>query len=192
MRPFALPVDAYARCLGYARAGLDGADWYVDTTAAIRSAASRYDVSAEVLADVLSITSPRVTVKRSVTLTAQYLRDGSTAGVMRSVRVVLERYESADRSRSAIRGPKTAAFAANLSGDYRPVVLDTHMAYALGVEQKFFAGRRYEAAADVVRAVAAELGLTPAAAQAAIWVGVVRERYPYAGERAAQSLAAYL
>jgi len=155
-------------------AGVDGRNWYAAAREDIRVIAERFDETPSHVASVLAVTSPRISVRVNARMTLRYLNNGDRTGMTRSVRASLEHYED----HGEIRGPKTEAFAANLSGDESRVVLDIWMCRALGIEQAALVRPAvYAAAAERVRRVAVRLGWTPAQTQAAIWTAAYRRHY---------------
>lgn len=74
-----------------------------------------------------------------------------------------------------IERPKATSFSQNLYGNLEPVTVDTHnLRSVLGGDVPVERGVRkneYGALEDINRAVADKLGIKPAAAQSAIWVG---------------------
>lgn len=154
--------------------GQDGIDWYARARVDIARVSGVFGLEPSHFAAVLSVLSPRVNVRRNAQLALRYCQRGSLDGVTSSVRAALAHYEATGE----IRGPKTRAFAANLSGDETPVVLDVWMCRALGIEQRALKRKAvYRKGADRVRRVAVALGWTPAQTQAAIWTASYRRHY---------------
>lgn len=153
---------------GYAHRG-----WYLQAHQQVRHLAGLLGVSTVRCADLLSLFSPRVAVKRSINFTVHYLTTNGEfrQDVTRSVRAAVAYYEQT----GIIRGPKTSAFASAIMQDESAVVLDTWMAQAMRVDQREFVRQRYEYHADVVRRVSVRLGIPAARTQAAIWSGIVME-----------------
>jgi len=172
MAKFVMPVLPSIETLAaLAREGEDGRFWYRSGRAEIARAAEILAVSAGRLADLLSVFSPRVQVRRSIQMTVWYLEHGTTVGVMKGVRAALAHYEATGE----IRGPKTGPFALALRGDDTAIVLDVWMARAFGIKHSRITGKRIgEACKCAIREVAARLGWTPAEVQAAIWTATVR------------------
>lgn len=154
----------------------DGEGWYDAAHETIKAYAAAAGTTVARVADVLALTSPRQTVTRNVQLASQYLETRSTAGMLPSVIRALEHWEATGE----IRGPKTRAFSYALQGIPDAVVIDVWMIRAIPSldASKSLTRKRYRDAATIVREVAAEVGMSPAATQAAIWVAV-RRRYRY-------------
>lgn len=154
--------------------GASGKDWYANARRLIAAEASRLDVDPSEFADILALTSPRVSVSKNWEMAQRYCRSQgkNTKGFMRSTRVALEHWEAT----RIIRGPKTSAFSAALKGNEDYVVLDTWMAAFFRVDQRLFDRPKVRAKYEkVVRGVALDLGWTPAQVQAAVWQHAVRE-----------------
>lgn len=143
-------------------------NWYSEATQSIKAWCLEHGVDFAQACNVLAITSPRVQVKRNVSLTKAYLLTGSTSGLMQGVIKALQHYESTGE----IRGNKTSAFARALQGDQDAVVLDTWMAKWFAIPQRVFRTGLYQVFEQQVRDYASERGLTPASAQAEIWEGI--------------------
>lgn len=148
----------------YALAGEHGKDWYTTAELAIRRRSDDMGWNPQRFADILALTSPRVSVSRNARLAIRYMARGDTSGLMRSIRTSLDTYERTGR----IHGPKTRAFALALMGEPDAIVLDTWMAKALDTDPVFTVAVRREAEVRI-RKVASALNWTPAQVQAAIW-----------------------
>lgn len=163
------------RTLALEGAALDGRGWYDRAHAEVRrySDSTHGMVPTGELCDILSIVSPRVSVKVSVRLAEYWLAAGVPhPSTMRSTRVALAHYAATGE----IRGPKTSAFARALRGDTDAVVVDVWVWRAMGRAPGGIGA--YRAAERTLRRVARSLGWPPAETQAAIWVGV-RARHGY-------------
>jgi len=106
--------------------------WYSEAHSVL---VSEFGLLSGYVADLLALFSPRITVRRSVRQTLNYLRTGTfLLDCTIHIQAEVQNYEAT----SIIRGPKTSAFARNLRGDYYPVALDVWMARLLGVPQRSF------------------------------------------------------
>jgi hypothetical protein len=155
------------------RLALDGSHgrfWYAYAESEIAKAAELLDICPRRFADILAITSPRVSVRKNIGLALQYISDGSMKGMLPAIKAGLRHYETTGE----IRGSKTSAFARACSGDLSAVVLDTWMAVAFDINPKDLGDRPrvHREACRRVRAVARRLGWEPAEVQAAIWTAV--------------------
>lgn len=151
--------------------GADASDWYEKASQDIVEFAHAFDIEPETAAAVIAILSPRVQVSRNARLAAKYLLDGETEGIMEQRLKAIERYVRYGFLNGYTHGHKVYAFYRNLSGDFSHVTVDTWMAKIYGVDfQKITDQQRLEIQHDVT-AMAVHAGITPAAAQAALWVG---------------------
>lgn len=162
--------------LKFASEGSDHAKWYDDAQAQVVECAAQLGVTPRRFADILALTSPRVTVTRNVRAAIHYIRTGKPIeGTIKGTRAALVHYELTGE----IRGPKTSAFAKALLGDSQAVVLDVWMSVAFSVPQRDFDHPiRHAYWCSVVRTVGELAGLTPIQAQAAIWGGCYRANNP--------------
>lgn len=166
----------------YALAGEHHRHWYTDGVPVVEAVADSLGVQPETLAEVIAITSPRVSVSRNMALALRYLNDRERyasapgevlrrdLGVIQATASALQHWERTGK----IRGPKTSAFARALLGDPDALVIDVWMSRALGVPQDrvtTLANRKK--IAERIGAVARSLGWTIAETQAAIWAGVI-------------------
>ena len=149
--------------------GIHAHKWYRDATAQINFVSDSMGWDRDRFAGVLATTSPRCSVLRNIRMSLHFMKYGDIRVVpMKGIRKSVTRF----LSDGGITGPKTKAFYHNLSGNFGWVTLDVWMAYALGIDQTKFGGRRVrEKAVDRVVSVACDLRIAPAEAQAAIWTG---------------------
>lgn len=146
--------------------GSDGRKWYDDSWDSIKAYSDRHGFDPGVVADVLAILSPRVTVDYSIRLAKAYLETGvPLEGTMKQRQRALTGY----RLTGTFGGPKVNAFSQALRGDPEAVVIDAWMYRALRDPRK--SKRSYTEAVIKVRAVADRLGWPAAETQAAIWMG---------------------
>ena len=156
--------------LACARAGASERDWYARAELSIRAYATERGFDPARVADVLSLTSPRVSVSRNVRIARHYLETGApTSDTMWSVRAALAHYEDTGE----IRGPKTGAFARALMGDPDAVVVDVWVLRAFDLRGwKSLTPKRYRDVSARIRRLATVLGWTPVECQAAMWTGI--------------------
>lgn len=156
-----------------AERGEHGRTWYAHANEQIQSHADTIGVNAGIVADILSITSPRVAVSRNIKLANHFLKYGFPhATTLPGTIAALKHYADTGE----IRGPKTSAFAHALRGNSNAVVLDVWMADACKCDQKAFATiGGYQKAAKRVVSASRRLGWTPAETQAAIWCATVEK-----------------
>ena len=167
-----------------ARAGLDALDWYRDARAPLAVFAASAGRTERDTAYALAAFSPRVRVRRSVTLARAALAGHAPEGSLPGARTAWRYY----LDHGHLRGPKTDAFARALLGDECAVVVDVWTLRALSErDDRSPRGREYGRLVSRVRRVARYLGTEPARAQAALWVGALRAR-----SRAVPSMAQIL
>lgn len=157
-----------------ARENAAAANWYNLATAEIAEVCSAENWDVVRFTGILSVTSPRVSVRRNARITLHYFSTGELlANVMRSIRRSVERFNATGE----IVGQKTNAFNAALLGDNSAIVLDVHMADLFGVEQRYLSAKRTrQPLQDIVRRVAERVRMTPRDCQAALWAGQVKRR----------------
>ncbi len=149
-----------------AKANLDGAPWYVEAQKQLETVAKLENWELSQLVGILAVTSPRVSVRRNIRITLQYLGRGEfLPNVMRSVRKSVETLEATGK----ILGKKTSAFYAALLGDVNAVVLDIHMANLFRVAPSVFSTKQRERYVRTVNRVADRIGLEPRDTQACLW-----------------------
>lgn len=159
----------------FAAANADGKDWYVHAHRTLRAL---FGHATPHVAGIVAVTSPKCPVWVNVVRTFAVLEHGvegitrpGTARSSSGIISALNHYLSTGE----IRGPKTSAFAANLSGDLSKVTIDVHMYWAFGYSARASVKARREIESMVIEA-AKVLGWEPAEVQAAIWAGVIRAK----------------
>lgn len=147
----------------------DGLTWYDTGRDEIETVCRVEGWEPDYTTGILAVTSPRVSVRRNVRQTLEYLENRRFfATTMRNVRRSVQMWDS-DR---LIRGRKTGPFYRALRGDRSAVVLDTHIANLFGVEQKLFQAKgSYAYYAGIVTGVAEILRISPRDCQACLWFG---------------------
>jgi len=165
-----------------AKSGLAYAGWYENAKDAIEAICVPRGWDSIRFACALSALSPRVAVKRNVSLMAALTRSEPQQGLKAT-------WGKADRIWNDPQGMdladdmlnvadelppgsafKTACFAANLTGNYEPVTLDSWMTKAMGAPLKSMSSRPwYRAGTETIQGIAEELNQTPAGIQSSIW-----------------------
>lgn len=148
--------------------GYDAYTWYEDAHNAILALAKTTQLDADFIADVIAILSPKVQVSRNCKLALNWLFEGVTDGVMQQRLDALTLYVQTQ----VVNGPKVSQFALNLKGDFSAITVDVWIAKAFGVKFDTITDDEREAIKEVIRTLADFYKLSPAAAQAAVWVGV--------------------
>ena len=165
-----------------AEAGLPYAGWYIDAQNAIESICVPRRWDSVRFACALSALSPRVAVKRNVSLMAALTRGEPLQGLKATwnkASLIWTQPRGIDLADDMLNiaatlppgsAYKTACFAANLTGDFEPVTLDSWMCRAMGAPIEKMSSRPwYKAATETIQGIARELDETPAGIQSAIW-----------------------
>lgn len=148
-----------------------GQQWYELAEQELRAVAEENGWNPVTFAAVLAITSPRVTLKRNIRYSLEWLANSNPLDMMTPVRAALDYYE---RTRQ-IRGPKTSAFKACLLGCPDSLVLDVHMARALDIPQEIINRKGPQSfARQRITRTASRHGLTIAQTQACVWAGQIQ------------------
>ena len=168
--------------------GLEGKDWYVESTEDIREIARATQLDSDFIADVVAILSPRVSVDRNIKLAVEWIFNGLTEGVMTQRIDALEDY----LRDGVVRGAKVSCFAENLKGNYNEITVDVWIAeHAFGFDFAKLKASEREAIKEVIADLAEYYDMTPAAAQACIWVGC-RKAYGHNNAQGALLVSDYL
>jgi len=166
--------------LPLAIAGINGRNWYDHAGWEIDKVCRMADWCPRRFVGVLAVTSPRCSVVRNIRIALFAMHHNRLpTGIMGSIHASYNNFVQTGE----INGQKTSAFYKALLGCNDSVVLDVWMAYALGVEQSTFTRQSGRVVANRrIRAVATELGITPAQCQASIWTGQRKASgYNYSG-----------
>lgn len=150
-----------------------GARWYADAGDLATSLAVYVDGDRDKAAAVISALSPRTSWARNVATATAMLQSGPSAarklGAMRgNVDVAIRAKRNGT---SALNGPKTRRFAANILGDREAVTIDVWAARVAGVTELQL-GRVgvYDDLEHAYRLAAGRRGVDPATMQAVTWV----------------------
>ena len=178
-------MPVFPELVRHAEDGRAFRNWYRDAFEAINKVSRAIDLDRTRFACALSALSPRVAVRRNVSLLQQLIDEPNTVVGLESTfskaHKCLFGDESTYREMLDIgatlgkpSGMKTGSFARNLLGDEYAVTLDVWMARALGVDPERLFGSRplYFAGSVLVRQASIVTGMTPAQCQAAIWHSV--------------------
>ena len=166
-------VDAY----GIEQAAFEGQIWYPTALEQCKSVAKEYGVSAQRVAAVMAVTSPRARWSKNVEATYKIVEDsfkpehkrrGSYgilgANALKGMTVANERYYS-----KHVTGPKVTNFYLNIIGHEDPITVDSIMAYAAGFGNNISSTVRDEIEKGV-RSIAQVFSISNRDAQAAIWI----------------------
>jgi len=171
-----LSVATYKRRLALWTEGVTEADiaaaerWYEEAGEHAERIAWHLDSTLEVAACVIAAFSPRQAWVRNLQHAYTYAQGGTIPG-LRIWTVMAD--ASLTGGFDALKGPKTNAFARNIAGDVDAVTIDSWMMRAAGMSGLDSPTVvQYRRIADAVRALAAELGMTPRGMQALIWLRI--------------------
>jgi thermostable 8-oxoguanine DNA glycosylase len=143
--------------------------WYLDAEKVAHEVARNLGTSLEVGATVVSAFSPRERWTTNVAKAIAFSLGQDVVGLANNLKMAKS---GLLLGFDALNGQKTNAFARAIAGDEQAVVIDVWMLRALGIEKKTPNQTLYKEMARAVRKVANELGMTPRATQALIWIVV--------------------
>lgn len=153
--------------------GTDHMNWYANAKRDIAAAAIILDTDPDVFAQIMAVTSPRVSVTRNVKYAIML-----SINPFRKPRGMLSVSWASYihwLDTGEIRGQKTEPFSRALKGDHTAIPLDVWMCKALDIDQLSLRRQAvFTLATQRVAAVADYLGWWNCEAQAAIWATAVR------------------
>lgn len=127
---------------------------------------------ADLFADVLAATSPRVSVKKNWraarALYDHWIRTGQVNPDLVAMKTHLPNVIRAF-NREPLQGPKVQRFAANLKGDFNAVTIDVWMCKHFGIDQDDLSPEMYRRLERRVKDCARKHGCSPCEYQAAAW-----------------------
>lgn len=166
-------VDAY----GIEQAAIEGQAWYPEAWNHCLSVSKEYGVSAQRVAAVLAVTSPRARWSKNVEATysivadsfiPDYMRQSSYgilgANARKGTQVMTDRYYS-----KLVTGEKVSNFYLNILGHTQPVTVDSIMSYAAGYGSDVTKKIRSEVT-EACHSLADVFGMTPRDTQATVWI----------------------
>ena len=166
-------VDAY----GIEKAAIEGQAWYPEAWSHCLSVSKEYGVSAQRVAAVLAVTSPRARWGKNVEATYSIVADSFVPDYMRrssygilganarkGIQVMTDRYYS-----KLVTGEKVSNFYLNILGHTEPVTVDSIMSYAAGYGSDVSKKIRSEVT-EACYSLADVFGMTPRDTQAAVWI----------------------
>ena len=166
-------VDAY----GIEKAAFEGQAWYPEAWSHCLSVSKEYGVSAQRVAAVMAVTSPRARWSKNVEATynivadsfiPDYMRQSSYgilgANARKGTQVMTDRYYS-----KLVTGEKVSNFYLNILGHTEPVTVDSIMSYAAGYGSDVSKKIRSEVT-EACHSLADVFGMTPRDTQAAVWI----------------------
>ena len=143
--------------------------WYIDAEKVAHEVARNLNSDLEVGASVVSAFSPRERWTTNVAKAVAYSLGQDVVGLPNNLKMA---NAALTLGFKALNGLKTNSFAKAIAGDENAVVIDVWMLRAVGIEKKTPNQTQYKEMADAVAKVANELGMTPRATQALIWIVV--------------------
>jgi hypothetical protein len=146
--------------------------WYADAELVAHDVARilnarGINATLEMGASVVSSFSPRQRWNRNVVQALEFAHTGKANGLGNNLRMA---ENSLVLGFNALKGLKTNAFARAIAGDENAVTIDVWMCYAGGLETNSPNKTQYREMSQAVVDVAHEIGLTPRATQALIWI----------------------
>jgi hypothetical protein len=146
--------------------------WYADAELVAHDVARilnarGVNATLEVGASVVSSFSPRQRWNRNVVQALDFAHTGLATGLGNNLRMA---QNSLVLGFDALKGLKTNAFARAIAGDENAVTIDVWMCYAGGLDTNSPNKTQYREMSQAVVDVAQEIGLTPRATQALIWI----------------------
>lgn len=148
---------------------IQGSRWYPEARATIRGMARRHWYSEATVAGVVAALSPRLHWCRNLQVAERVLTSGTSTGVFKANLHKAAAILSGARPLKILSGPKVRAFYRALVGQRTSVVIDVWMARVAGLTTSL-TGQVYAKLADALTALAKRFGVTPADAQAILWV----------------------
>ncbi len=154
------------------------ADWYEISANDIMRYSRRLELSADFVADIVAILSPRIQVSRNARLAHQFITTNDTSGIMGNRLDAIDYYRRTGKVSQS--GQKVRNFAANLRGNFDLVTIDVWMSRAFGVD---YDGVNSPAKSDAIYArmagritrLASRFDVSPASFQACVWSGIGKE-----------------
>jgi len=146
--------------------------WYADAELVAHDVARilnarGVNATLEVGASVVSSFSPRQRWNRNVVQALDFAHTGTATGLGNNLKMA---NNSLVLGFDALKGLKTNAFARAIAGDENAVTIDVWMCYAGGLDTNSPNKTQYREMSQAVVDVAHEIGLTPRATQALIWI----------------------
>lgn len=141
--------------------------WYVDAERVAAEVAKNLDTTLEVGATVVSAFSPRERWTNNVTKAISFSLGNNIPGFRNNM---IMANNAMAFGYDALKGMKTNAFARAIAGDEQAVVIDVWMLRAVGIEKKTPNQSQYNDLVKAVKKTAFDVGMTPRAMQALIWI----------------------
>ena len=141
--------------------------WYADARAVAEDVARILGTDRSHGAAVVAALSPRNPWSRNVRDAYAVAYGQTPPGLGANVRTA---QRAVTMGLAALSGPKVRAFGANIAGDESRVTVDVWMMRASGIDRDAPTTVQYRRIERIVRRLAREYNVTPAQAQAAIWI----------------------
>jgi len=168
-------MRTYKHLAKLASTALDYANWYDIANRDIHIASNRLGFNPDRFADIIAITSPRISVRKNIRRAITYMQTGILGSdLIRSTHAAIDHYEQT----GCIRGAKTYPFSLALKGNKYAIVLDVWMSVAFEINQRRFDNKSvHKECCRRIKQTAKLLNMKPAATQACIWCAIVREHH---------------
>jgi hypothetical protein len=171
---------------------VEGRGWYDAQRELCRELSKTYGLHLDTVAAVIAALSPMTRWTMNVAGAIRMLRAFQQDREADPPRNCTLFYKNAEKAWAVLRGtspvgvfggsPKVYSFWCNLVGDENTVTVDTWMARAVGEDKAACRGIKpamYYRITEAVRDAARQVGETPAALQAIVWVQIRREQSWY-------------
>ena len=146
--------------------------WYFEAELLAHDIVAIYEnrgiaIDIETASCIISAFSPRQRWARNVVQALEFAHGGTPSGLSNNLKMARN---ALVHGFSALNGQKTNAFARAISGDETAVTIDVWMCYAAGLDTNAPNKTQYRELSNAVVEIANEIGLSPRATQALIWI----------------------
>lgn len=143
-------------------------NWYSEAQDIAKSMANLSGLSIEKCASILAAFSPRERWSTNVKYANMFINGGNPPTLTNNINMA---YAAMVHGFNALNGLKTNSFARNIAGDMDAVTIDVHMLRAAGMNaSKGVNDGQYRILVEIIRDLAIDYHMSPAALQALIWV----------------------
>lgn len=151
--------------------------WYTKARKNLKFLAKQYNIPYKTIAGITAITSQNIRLEHNMKIVLDWIKNGANIEACEKIKhySIVKNNAKMFLQTGQINGPKISQFYEALIGNNDAIVLDTHMASAFNVKNKWSKTKMNLAKKDIQK-ISKHLNWKPCQVQAAIWCSIYKQK----------------